>query len=135
MPALESDIEDLYFWHGVFIPSEWITDKSSLDAKTAVTWPNIEQRRAACELVGWNAILNELSAKTIDHDVNPEHGTLYEVDLPDSPKEKFLRVKCATGRVFALRIDPDAKTVLEAQCWVKYRHFDTSKFKYPSITA
>ncbi|MEQ1689386.1 MAG: DUF6745 domain-containing protein, partial [Sphingopyxis sp.] len=121
---------ELYHWHGVRIPDEWILDKS-LDAKTAITWSNIEQRRAACEIVGWARILKELNARTIDADCDPEIGTLVEVDLPDIGKERFLRVLCGTGREFALPVPPDMQTALEAQSWTW--GLDTKTFVKPEI--
>jgi hypothetical protein len=42
----------LYYWHGVAIPGAWVTGNPPT-ANDALTWPNIEQRRAACEIVGW----------------------------------------------------------------------------------
>jgi hypothetical protein len=106
----------LYFWHGVSIPGEWVTGKKP-SAKEALTWPNIEQRRAACEIVGWAAILRELKAKVIDADPDPLVGTLLEVDLPDAGKERFLRVRCGTGREFALPMPPTVRTALEGNLW------------------
>lgn len=106
-----------YCWHGTAIPAEWIEDKENLTAKIAITWDNIEQRRCACEIIGWNKILEELNAKVIDTDGDPEIGQLVEVELPDSGKEKFLRVVCGTGRLFAIPVPPEMKTALEAQSW------------------
>jgi hypothetical protein len=105
----------LWRWHGVAIPEEWVSGKPPT-AKEALTWPNIEQRRAACEIVGWTKILNELKAKTIDKD-DEQIGTLLEVDLPDSGKERFLRVKCGTGREFALPVPKEMKTAIQANAW------------------
>lgn len=107
----------LYHWHGVKIPAEWIEDKPSLTAKMALTWENIEQRRAACEIVGWARILKELSARTIDTDEDPMIGELLEVELPDVGREKFLRVLCGTGREFAIPMPPHVKTALEGNSW------------------
>jgi hypothetical protein len=107
----------LYHWHGVNIPENWITNPKSLTAKTALTWANIEQRRAACEILGWAKILNELNAKVINTDGDPEIGQLVEVELPDIGKERFLRVRCGTGREFALPVPPDMKTALQANAW------------------
>ena len=107
----------LYNWHGVSIPKQWVENKSSLDAKTALTWSNVEQRRAACEIVGWANILKELNAKTIDTD-DEEVGTLLEVDLPDSGKERFLVVTCGTGRKgIALPVPREMETALAANLW------------------
>lgn len=107
----------VYAWHGVRIPSEWITNKGELTAKTALTWVNMEQRRAACEIVGWAKVLRELNARVIESDEDPMIGTLLEVDIPDIGKEKFLKVLCGTGREFAIPVPPEMKTALEANAW------------------
>ena len=107
----------LYHWHGVAVPEHWIIKKETLTAKEAMTWENIEQRRAACEILGWAKILKELDAKIINEDGDPEIGTLVEVNLPDLGKEKFLRVLCGTKREFAIPVPPEMKTALEAQSW------------------
>lgn len=110
------DTFSVYSWHGTRIPAEWIRDKS-LDAKTALTWENIEQRRAACEILGWVNVLKELNAKVIDEDEDPMIGTLLRVDIPDIGEEQFLRVLCGTGREFAIPVPPTVKTALEANSW------------------
>mgnify|MGYP000057583559 CR=1 FL=1 len=107
----------LYYWHGVSVPVEWIEDKPSLTADIALSQDNVELRRAACEIIGWARILKDLQARTIDVDDDAEIGTLLEVDLPDSPKERFIFVKCATGRQFALPVPKTCKTALEANAW------------------
>jgi len=106
----------MYHWHGVSIPKEWVTTQKPT-AKEAITWSNIEQRRAACEIVGWASILSQLDAKVIDKDDDEEIGTLLEVDLPDSGRERFLQVKCGTGRTFALPMPKTVNTALEANAW------------------
>ena len=98
-PAIAyADGFSVYSWHGVRVPDEWIKDKKSLTAKTALTWENTEQRRAACEILGWINVLAELKSKTIDEDDDEMIGTLLEVDIPDIGREKFLKVKCEIGR-------------------------------------
>jgi len=107
----------LYHWHGVKIPGEWVTG-SPPSAKEAITWSNIEQRRAACEIVGWGNILKELNAKIIDKDEDEEIGTLIEAEVPDSGKERFLSVKCGTGRTgIVLPVPREMKTALQASAW------------------
>jgi hypothetical protein len=103
-------------WHGTRIPADWITNRASLDPRTALTWPNVEQRRAAAEIIGWKRILGTLDARAVDVD-DPEIGTLLEVDLPDSPKSKFLRVMCGTRREFVLPVPGEMRTALEANSW------------------
>ena len=122
----------LYHWHGVRIPGDWIEDRASLTPEKALTWKNVEQRRAACEILGWAAILTALKAKTINADDDPEIGTLVEVDLPDAGKERFLRVRCGTGREFALPVPPNMKTALEANAWT-FGFDDFRQFIKPEI--
>lgn len=78
----------------------------------ALTWENIEQRRAAAEIVGWHRVLEQLDARTIDEDVDPQVGRLVEVDLPDADRERFVVVQCGTGRTFALPVPPTMQTAL-----------------------
>ena len=105
-----------YNWHGVRIPEGWVTGKPP-SASEALTWENIEQRRAACEIVGWKNILSQLDAKIIDIDGDDEIGTLLEADIPDSGKERFLKVMCGTKREFVLPVPREMKTALEANAW------------------
>jgi hypothetical protein len=104
-------------WHGIRVPDEWIVNKS-LDAKTAITWKNMEQRRAACEIVGWAKVLRELNAVIINKSTNPFVGELVEVDIPDIGKEKFLLTMCGTNREFALPVPPQMERASQAQAWL-----------------
>lgn len=119
-------------WHGTRIPREWILDKKSLTAKIALTWSNIEQRRAACEILGWVNVLNELQAKTLDRDEDPEIGELLEVEIPEIGTEKFLKVQCGTGRTFALPVPPEMKTALQANAWT-FGIDDVRQFLRPEV--
>jgi len=113
-----SDGYALYHWHGVAVPGEWIENKAGLTAKIALAEENVEKRRAACEIIGWAKVLKELNAKVIDKDPDPEIGTLLEVDLPDSGPERFIFVRCGTGREFALPVPRDCgDTALAANAW------------------
>ncbi|MCG7985030.1 MAG: hypothetical protein JAY90_20050 [Candidatus Thiodiazotropha lotti] len=118
----------VYSWHGIRIPDQWITSKPS--AQEAITWDNLEQRRAACEIVGWNNILVELQAVSIDKNSNPMVGELLEVQLPDIGKEKFLRVMCGTQREFALPVPPEITRASEAQAWL---NFTTEDMYLPQV--
>lgn len=59
----------------------------------------------------------KLNATTIEKDADPEVGELVEVDIPDIGRERFLRVRCGTGRRFALPVPPEMTTALQANCW------------------
>jgi len=87
----------------------------------------MEQRRAACEIVGWAKILKELNAKTIDTHANRMVGELIEVELPDVGRNRFLRVMCGTNREFALPVPPTIWRAIEAQAWLNWTTEDISQ--------
>ncbi len=108
---------NLYYWHGVGIPKRWIIEKWS-SVQEALSWPNIEQRRVACEMIGWANIIKELDAEVIDENPDPEIGTLLEIQLPDSElKDRFLKVRCGTGREFVIPVPPNMRTARGANAW------------------
>ena len=108
----------VYVWKGVGIPGEWMTHAAeSLTPEKALTWPNVEQRRCACEILTWKTIVDTLKPVVIDKDEYEAVGTLMEVDLPNSGKERFLEVTCGTGRKFVLPVPPTMKTAIEANSW------------------
>jgi hypothetical protein len=117
-PALQFlDGWAVHSWHGVRVPAQWIENRGSLTPAAALGQRNVEQRRAACEILGWATILDGLKAKLIDRDGDPTIGELLEVNLPDSGRERFLRVLCGTGRTFAIPVPPTVQTALEANAW------------------
>lgn len=104
----------LYHWHGTRIPAAWIEDRASLTPLAALGQRNTELRRAACEILGWNNILAALNARLVDKDDDPQIGELLEVDLPDAPRERFLRAQCGTGRTIIVWVSKNHRTALEA---------------------
>ena len=105
----------VHAWHGTVFPEEWI--KSKPTASEALYWRNIEQRRVACEMLGWESILNELDCISLDKDEDPEIGELVSVTIPGIGEDNFLRVSCGTGRNFALPVPPEMKTARQANAW------------------
>ena len=120
----------LYHWHGQSVPAEWIEDRQSLTAEIAITWPNVEQRRAACEILGWANVLREIGSTVIDSDARPDVGTLVEATIDDAP-ERFLLVKCGTGRDFAMHVDRQCRTAMQAQAWM--HGMSESDFQLPDV--
>lgn len=117
-PAIECrDGLKLYRWHGIEVPSEWIERREALDSSIALTWKNIEQRRAAAEIIGWSRVLDRIRCRVIDADLDPRIGTLLECELPDAGPARFLRVRCGTGREFVLSVPREVKTAREANAW------------------
>lgn len=113
-PAIIWGDDKQYWWHGVQIPGEWIEDKDNVDLSLCITWENVEQRRALCEIIGWDKVLDQLKAKLVDKD---EFGELLSVDLPDASDSKFIKVTCGTGRTFALPVPQDMRTAHQAVAW------------------
>jgi hypothetical protein len=107
------------------VPAEWIERRGDLDPRTPLTWANVEQRRAAAEIIGWERVLSQLSPRVLDADPDPQIGTLIEVALPDSPRSKFLRVQCGTGRTFVLPVPSEMTRALQAQAWMWQVNEDT----------
>lgn len=113
-PAVQfRDGFSMYCWHGTRVPKEWIIDRT-LTAKQALQWKNTDQRTAACQILGWAAILGELDAKIIDHDPNPYIGTLYSAQLPDQGEQRFLKARCGTGVDVVILASNSARTAREA---------------------
>ena len=131
-PAVEySDGWGMYMWHGTRLPRTWLKDKKSLTPQIALTWTNVEQRRAACEILGWIKIVDELNGTVINSDDDPEIGQVIEVDIPEIGLERFLVVRCGTGRTFALPVPPTMITALEANAWTY--GFSMSEFLKPEV--
>jgi len=107
----------LHAWRGIVVPADWIEKKTEIDPSLALTHTNLEQRRALCEILGWDKVLEKLKSKEIDRDIDPEIGTLLEVDLPGVGASRFLRVRCGTGRAFVLAVPATVCTAREANAW------------------
>jgi hypothetical protein len=115
-PAIEyKDGFSVYAWHGRRVPKKWI--EQGIEPGEALQLTNIEDRRVACEIIGWDTVLKKLKTKIINKGLTPEIGELLEVTIPDVGKEKFLRVRCGTNRRFAIPVPPNMKTALEANSW------------------
>lgn len=114
-PAVEfRDGLKIYSWRGVRIPGEWVEGHPPTP-KEIFKISNMELRHAACQIVGWHKILNELGGILIDQNENPEIGELWEIELPDWGKQRILRVFDPCGnRIHGITVDNKCKTALEA---------------------
>ena len=111
-----SDGFEIYAWDGVIFPAIWVKEPPS--PREAFTWPNTEQRRIACEMVGWDTVFKVMKAKVFNKDKDPEIGELIQVkEWHGAEGEMYLRVKCGTGRIFVLPVPPNMKTAHEANAW------------------
>lgn len=128
-----------FYWRGTRVPSSFIPISDHwrqqypdveliglkvpyrpLTPEAALQVTNTEVRRAACEIVGWHKILEDLHAVVIDKDPDPTVGELLIVNIPGEfsvVQQHFLRVRCGTGRTFALAVPDSCRTALEANAW------------------
>ena len=130
----------VHAWHGTRVPPNWIEGRANLKASEVMAERNVEVRRAGIEILGWKAIIDQLGGKVIEADADPEIGTVIELSLPDLPRPaRFLRVRCATGRDFALGLPPDLPTADGyslphcAQAWAAQLH--PAEWRKPLQTA
>jgi len=115
--ALESDIEHLYFIHGVMVPAfvvlrpDWIT----LDHITREE--NQEVRRIMIERYGWIRYLADSNAKIVHkrkNEIDNQFEQLYEID-----GGRVLVVSDpSTARIYSLRVPRDVKSCEDAQRWL-----------------
>jgi hypothetical protein len=106
-----------HFWHGVHVPREWIERSRKLDLEYVFNWRQPEQRRALAEIAGgWDGLLHHRGIRVIDHDADPAIGTLLGWDSGGG-HARFLRVRCGTGRTFALPVPAECRTAREANAW------------------
>jgi hypothetical protein len=106
----------LHYWRGTKVPRAWIENPSELDPRVALEHENIELRRCAAEIIGWQKVLDLLQPTTIDADVDPQIGVLLEVNLEGVPS-RFLKVLCGTGRTFVLPVPAEMTTARAANAW------------------
>lgn len=136
----------VYCWRGTMCPEAWIpqptlswvearphlptliprsTPCNPPSPREAMQQSNLELRRVAIEIVGWDAIISGLRGVVLDEDPDPQVGTLVRVRIPPPPEwwnaqseeHLFLRVQCGTGRRFALAVPPHMKTARQANAW------------------
>lgn len=111
-PAVEyADGFNLFFWHGTFVPGDWILNPKSVDASLALTWENVEQRRCLSEILGWDKVLEQIGYEEISEDWR---GILVEVKKEPLRGERFVIVLCPTDRIFAFPVPARFKTAHDA---------------------
>ena len=110
--------DSIYTINGVDVPGEWV-EGNTPDLLEILKWKNQDQRNAACELVGWDKILEVADSKLIDEHDNPQIGQLLRVTLPDTGPELFIKAQCGTGRPVAMCVTASkARTAQDAQNWI-----------------
>jgi hypothetical protein len=126
--AIESDVENLYFWHGVMVPAfvvvrpDWITvDHIDRETNTEVRRIMIERYRHGQDIRGAAAFLRDAGAERLDHDAR--YGTLWRRAISGDEPVVMIEVVNATrepdGRFkrYWLRVPPDMTSARAAAAW------------------
>jgi hypothetical protein len=149
--AIESDMENLYFWHGVLVPAfvvvkpEWITIDHIRQEE------NAEVRRVMVERMGWERFCDDAKMRVVHEDelqtnfpaipvselVAPGHRLVTNFrpgvekaqlleseelrDFEDRPLRFVRLTDPSTGRQYTLRVLHDHARCYEAVGWTAHR--------------
>jgi hypothetical protein len=125
--AIESDAENLYYWHGVYVPAFVVVRPDWITLKHIETEPNIEVRRIMVERFGLERYILESGARLVHTD---ECGALYRKELSDDEPVVAVHVVNSTAepdgsyRKYILRVPPTMRTAREAVAWTFGRRSD-----------
>lgn len=145
--AVESDIENLYFWHGVLVPAFVVVRPDWITIAHIHTEPNAEVRRVMIERMGWERFCAEAKMRILhsdelasqfpaipvsDHvDAGARLVTEYRsgretaelleaeelLDFEDRPLRFVRLTDPSTGRRYVLRVRHDHTRCYEAVGW------------------
>lgn len=113
-PAIIWGQEEQYWWHNSRIPDKWIKNPNACTVEDFKAISNMESKRAFCEILGWERIIDLVGFEKIQSD---DWGTLVRTQLDDDNGKPalFADVTCpSTRRRYLLRTDPEIKTCHEA---------------------
>jgi hypothetical protein len=118
--ALQCDIENLYFWHGVMVPAFVVLMPERITIKHIETEQNAEVRRVLIERYGQARYLVDSGAKEIHTD---DFGTLYCKEILGGEPLMMVKVVNSTPesdgtfKDYFLRVPPTMKRAREAVAW------------------
>jgi hypothetical protein len=113
---------EVYAWHGLIIPKEWIENKKSITKEIIAQEGNAERRRCIQEILGGEAYLSLLDVSEVDKDFDAQGNEmiLYQTKKVDEAANEhiyYLKVTCpSTGRNYFLCV-PESKNVWDAKAW------------------
>jgi len=110
--ALESDVDNLYYWHGVMVPAFVVTNPEWITLKHIGDESNAEVRRVMIERYGLSRYLLDSGAKRIAED---EFGELYRTEIPNDEALVMVKVMNSTPepdgsqKPYFLRVHPELR--------------------------
>ena len=120
-----------YYWHGIYVPKNWIMDKSSITKETFMKEDNAEKRRCLQEILGNENLVKLMGVELIDEDFETSKSgpdapeikrpmKLYRTIEKDSLIDEYIYflnvIDPSTDRAYYICI-PEAKNVWEAKAW------------------
>jgi hypothetical protein len=126
--ALQSDVENLYFWRGILVPPLVIERPDRITLKHIDGERNAEVRRVMIEryrhgesVCGGAAYMRDAGGKRLDHD--ERYGTLWRREVPGEEPMVMIEVINATRepdrsfKRYWLRVPPHIRAAHEAVAW------------------
>jgi len=110
--AVESDVENLYFWHGVMVPAFAVTKPEWITLKHISDEDNAEVRRVLIERYGLSRYLIDSGAKKLSED---EFGELYRTEITNDEPLVMVKVMNSTpepdgsSKPYFLRVHPELR--------------------------
>ena len=119
-PALESDVENLYFWHGVYVPAFVVTQPDWITVTHIQGERNVAVRRVMMERYGQARFIRDSGAQRVQAD---DYGDLYRTEIEGDEPLVMVRVTNGTPeldgtyREYWLRVPPSIETARAAVAW------------------
>ena len=118
--ALESDVENLYFWHGVLVPAFVVVRPDWITVKHIETESNVEVRRVMVERYGESRYIADSGLKPIAKDA---FGELFRKDFDGDSPLVYVKVMNSTP-------EPD-RSIKPYFLSVNPQHYDGAAGKIP----
>ncbi len=118
--ALESDIEPLYFWHGVMVKEKVVLAPELITVADIREEENAEVRRVMMERYGLSRYIEDSGARQIHQD---ELGELYRAEIPNDEPLVMVKVMNSTieadgsRKSYYLRVPPEMTIARDAVAW------------------
>ena len=113
------DDDEAYFWHGVRVPKEVITDPESMVSKAMEL--STEVRRALCEKLGWSKALELMGAELKSEQEDEKTGLAYSLyRLPSGEqvlKKESPALQNGAQPFYCEQVDENLETALGARKW------------------
>lgn len=116
-PALESDIEPLYFIEGVLVTEQIVMHPETITSDDVEAEENAEAQRIMIERMGADRYMRESGATVIDMDSLALVGSAPRALMQDKKGNRWLvGTDGSTARVYLMAVPRNSKTCAEAHC-------------------